>query len=227
MKVIGNPNKNNSMLKKLISNLNIDEKYLKSNSNFRNEIILKINKNMTVLDVGKSMRDHFVKINCKEIKTLDVNIFDDYPDIQFDLSEEVEIEKTELNEKFDAIICLAVLEHVYNPFIAIQNLRKMLNENGTIYGYVPFLYHYHAPQDLYFQDYFRFTKDGLAYLLKDFKEVKIYPVRGRLSSAMHVLFGSFWKKTFEKFKVNIFLDRFFSKEKNLKQSGGFNFIANK
>ena len=53
---------------------------------------------MTVLDVGKSMRDHFVKINCKEIKTLDVNIFDDYPDIQFDLSEEVEIEKTELNE---------------------------------------------------------------------------------------------------------------------------------
>ena len=31
----------------------------------------------------------------------------------------MEIEKTELYERFDAIICLAVLEHVYNPFIAI------------------------------------------------------------------------------------------------------------
>lgn len=224
-KIIGNPNKNKLLLKKFISKLNIDEKYLKSDLNFRTEIIKKINKNMRVLDVGKSMRDDFVKISCKEIKTLDINIFEDYPDIQFDLSEEIEIEKTELNKKFDIIICLAVLEHVYNPFNAIQNLRKMLKGRGIIYGYVPFLYHYHAPQDLNFQDYYRFTKDGLAYLLRDFKQVKIYPVRGRLSSAMHVLFGSFWKKTFEKFKVNSFLDNFFSKEKNLKQTGGFNFIA--
>jgi hypothetical protein len=34
-----------------------------------------------------------------------------------------------------------------------------------------------------------------------------------------------WKKTFEKFKVNLILDSFFSKEKNSKQTGGFNFIA--
>lgn len=225
--IIGNPNKNKLLLKKLISNLHIDEKYIKTNLNFRNQIIQKINQNMTVLDVGKSMRHEFVKINCKEILTLDINIFEDYPDIQFDLSEEVEIEKTNLNQKFDVIICLAVLEHVYNPFTAIKNLRKMLKHKGIIYGYVPFLYHYHAPRDLNFQDYYRFTKDGLAYLLRDFEEVKIFPVRGRISSAMHVLFGSFWKKTFEKFKINFFLDRFFSKEKNSKQTGGFNFIASK
>ena len=142
-----------------------------------------------------------------------------------DLSEEVEIEKTELYKKFDVIICLAVLEHVHNPFIAIQNIKKMLNHNGIIFGYVPFLYHYHAPQDLYFQDYYRYSKDGLAYLLKDFKDVKIYPVRGRLSSSMHILFGSVWKKTFEKLKFNLFLDRFFSKNKNSMQAGGYNFIA--
>jgi SAM-dependent methyltransferase len=223
--IIGNPNKNKLLQKKLISRINIDKKYLNSHLNFRNEILKKINKNMKVLDVGKSMRDDFIKISCKEIITLDINIFEDYPDVQFDLSEKIEIEKTELNQKFDVIICLAVLEHVYNPFNAIQNLRKMLNHGGVIYGYVPFLYHYHAPKDLNFQDYYRFTKDGLAYLLKDFKKVKIYPVRGRLSSAMHILFGSLWKKTFEKFKVNLILDSFFSKEKNSKQTGGFNFIA--
>ena len=62
-------------------------------------------------------------------------------------------------------------------------------------------------------------------LPENFKDVKIYPVRGRLSSAMHILFGSMWKKTFEKLKFNLFLDRFFSKNKNSMQTGGYNFIA--
>jgi SAM-dependent methyltransferase len=225
MKIFGNPDDKKFKLKNLMFNLNIDEKYLKSDLNFRNEIIDKIKNNMRVLDIGKSMRGEFQKIKCKEIKTLDINIFENYPDIQFDLSEEIEIEKTELYERFDVIICLAILEHVYNPFIAIQNIKKMLTHNGIIFGYVPFLYHYHAPQDLYFQDYYRYSKDGLAYLLKDFKDVKIYPVRGRLSSAMHILFGSIWKKTFEKLKFNLFLDSFFSKNKNSMQAGGYNFIA--
>ncbi len=225
MKIIGNPNKNNTKLKKLITNLVIDEKYLKSNLNFRHEIINLINEDMTVLDIGKSMRNDFEKIKCKEIKTLDINIFDDYPDIQFDLSEKIEIEKTEIYKKFDAVICIAVLEHVHDPFIALNNVNKMLKDNGILFGYVPFLYHYHAPNDLHFQDYYRFTKDGLAYLLKDFKKLKIYPVRGRLSSSMHILFGSLWKKTFEKYKFNQLIDKFFSKNKNSKQAGGFNFIA--
>ena len=225
MKIIGDPNNKKLELKNLILNSNIDEKYLKSDLDFRDQIIDTIKNYMCVLDIGKSMRGHFKKIKCKEIKTLDINIFENYPDIQMDLSEEVEIEKTELYKKFDVIICLAVLEHVHNPFIAIQNIKKMLNHNGIIFGYVPFLYHYHAPQDLYFQDYYRYSKDGLAYLLKDFKDVKIYPVRGRLSSSMHILFGSVWKKTFEKLKFNLFLDRFFSKNKNSMQAGGYNFIA--
>ena len=225
MKIIGNPNKNNLKIKDLISNLNIDEKYLKSNLNFRDEIISVINNNMTVLDIGKSMRENFNKIKCKEIQTLDINIFEDYPDIQFDLSEKVTIEQNDIYKKFDAIICLAVLEHVYDPFIAIKNINKMLKDNGILFGYVPFLYHYHAPENLYFQDFYRYSKDGLAYLLKDFKEVKIYPVRGRLSSAFHVMFGSIWKKNFEKYRFNQLLDKFFSKNKNMKQAGGFNFIA--
>ena len=42
MKIIGNPDDNKFKLKNLIFNLNIDEKYLKSDLNFRNEIIDKI-----------------------------------------------------------------------------------------------------------------------------------------------------------------------------------------
>ena len=180
---------------------------------------------MTILDIGKSMRDKYEKIECREKKTLDLNIFDDYPDYQFDLSCELINENSILYNKFDAVICLAVLEHVYNPFIAINNIKSMLKKDGIIFGYIPFLYHYHAPENLEFQDFFRYSKDGVAFLLKDFKEVKLYPVRGRLSSSMHILMGSSWKKYFEKFKINRLIDKFSSNEKNKTQCGGYNFIA--
>ena len=227
MKIIGNPNLKINQLKNLISNLNIDEKYLINKKEFRNEILENINNNMIILDIGKSMREQYDNINCAEKKTLDINLFENYPDYQLDLSEEIDIERTELNEKFDVIICLAVLDHVYNPFIAIKNLKQMLKKGGVIYGYVPFLYHYHAPEDLYFQDYYRYSKDGLAYLFREFDNLKLYPLRGRLSSSMNILFGSLWKRTFEKFYFNQILDKLTSKNKNFKQTGGFNFIATK
>ncbi len=227
MKIIGNPNLKKNQLKNLIMSLNIDEKYLINKKEFRNEILENINNNMIILDIGKSMREQYDNINCAEKKTLDINLFENYPDFLLDLSEEIDIEKTELNEKFDVIICLAVLEHVYNPFVAIKNLRQMLKKGGVIYGYVPFLYHYHAPENLYFQDYYRYSKDGLAYLFREFNNLKLYPLRGRLSSSMNILFGSLWKRTFEKFYFNQILDKLVSKNKNFKQTGGFNFVATK
>ncbi len=223
IKIIGNPLSKNSNLKEIHKKIVIEDKFLKKKIEFRNEILSEIKGDMDVLDIGKSSRDLYDRIVCKSKKTLDINIFEDYPDYQFDLSEKINIEKTELNEKFDVIICLAVLEHVYDPFIAINNLRKMLKKDGVIYGYVPFLYHYHAPEDLAFQDFYRFTKDGLAYLFKDFKSITLYPLRGRLSSAMHTVFGSLWKKTFEKYHFNPFIDKFFSKKSNIDQAGGYNF----
>ena len=82
----------------------------------------------------------------------------------------------------------------------------MLKESGKIYGFVPYLYNYHAPIDLKFQDYFRFSKDSLAYLFKDFTQVELFPYRGRLSSSLHMLFGNKWKKYIEKTKLNLFLE---------------------
>ena len=104
-------------------------------------------------------------------------------------------------------------------------LKKMLKDGGKIYGMVPYLYHYHAPKDLKFQDYFRFSKDALAYLFKDFKEIELYPVRGRISTPFNIMFAGRWKKYIEKTNLNIFLDKFANNEKNLKQCSGFNFIV--
>ena len=223
-KIIGNPNLTNNELVKIINRTKTNNFYIKNNKDFRDRIIDNIVLEDCVVDIGKSMREKFVNINCKKIETLDVNDYGDYPDILFDIcSDDLDI----LENRYDKIICIAILEHVYNPFKAINNLKKMLKPNGIIYGYVPYLYHYHAPKDLKFQDYFRFSKDALSYLFKDFKDVELFPVRGRFSSPLNLLFAGRWKKYMDKTGINILLDKLTSDEKNLKQCSGFNFIIKK
>ena len=222
-KVIGKPSEINKKLISLIERIKINNFYLEKNKDFRDQILSDINIKDNVLDIGKAMRNRHNKIECKDLETLDVNDFGSYPDIVCDICSDV----TDLENRYDKIICIAILEHVYDPFKAVFNLKKMLKNNGKIYGYVPYLFYYHAPQDLKFQDYFRFSKDALAYLFKDFSDVELYPVRGRISSSFNMMFAGRWKKYMEKTNINIFLDKFSSNEKNLKQCSGFNFIIKK
>jgi SAM-dependent methyltransferase len=219
---IGNPEVKNSELIKLIKNVQINQYYLNNQKDFRDQILLNVQKNDSVLDIGKGMREKFDMINCSNLETLDVNEYDDYPDILFDLCGEI---NENMKNSYDTIICLAVLEHVYNPFKAIENITKLLKDGGKVYGMVPYLYHYHAPNNLKFQDYFRFSKDALSYLFKDFKEVELYPIRGKISTSLNILMEGKWKKYIEKTKINIFLNKFFNK--NLNQCSGYNFILKK
>tara|TARA_B110000881_G_C18534153_1_gene494777 strand:- start:534 stop:1208 length:675 start_codon:yes stop_codon:yes gene_type:complete len=222
-KIIGNPNKTNQEIINLIKKTKINNYFLKNKKDFRDKILEEISPNDHVVDIGMAMRDKHKKIKSALLQTLDVNDFGDYPDIICDICSNI----NGLEKKYDKIICLAILEHVYNPFKAIENLRSMLKDNGIIYGFVPYLYKYHAPMDLKYQDYFRFSKDTLAYLFKDFNDVELFPLRGRLSSALHMLFGNKWKKYVEKTKLNFFLDSFISDEINFKQCSGFYFIVKK
>ena len=222
-KVLGNPNEINKRLIAFIERVKINDFYLKNKKDFRNQILKDIKSNDNVLDIGKAMREKYNEIKCNSLETLDFNDFGSYPDIICDICSDI----TGLENKYDKIICIAILEHVYDPFKAVSNLRSMLKENGVIYGMVPYLYHYHAPKDLKFQDYFRFSKDALAYLFKDFKNVELYPIRGRVSSSLHLMFAGRWKNYMEKTNINAFLDKFSTNEKNSKQCSGFNFILKK
>ena len=118
----------------IIKKTKLDNYYIDHNEDFRERIVKFIDVNDEVLDIGKSSRNYFNKINCKRIITLDMNQFEDYPDIVFDLCDNL---NDDLVEKFDKIICIAILEHVYNPFKAVENLKKILKPGGVIYGYVP------------------------------------------------------------------------------------------
>ena len=222
-RILGKPNETNNKLISLIQRVKINNFYLRNRKDFRDQILSSINIQDDVLDIGKAMRDRHQKIISKSLETLDVNDFGTYPDIVGDICSDL----ASLENKYDKIICIAILEHVYDPFRAVSNLKMMLKNGGKVFGYVPYLYHYHAPDDLKFQDYFRFSKDALAYLFKDFSEVELYPIRGRISSSFHMMFAGRWKKYMEKTNINIFLDKFSSNEKNHKQCSGFNFILKK
>ena len=136
-KIIGNPSLKNQYLIDLITRTKINPYYLKNNLDFRDRILKDISSNDIVVDCGKAMRDKFYDISCQLAETLDAYDYGDYPDIIFDLCSD---NANELQNRYDKIICIAVLEHVYDPFKAINNLRSMLKTDGVMYGMVPYIY---------------------------------------------------------------------------------------
>ena len=120
-KVIGLPTETNKKLVDLIKKTKINNYYIRNQADFRKRIVEDVKFDDDVLDVGKGMRDKFTNLKSKKITTIDVNDFGDYPDIIYDICSDPD---ENLVEKFDKIICLAVLEHVYDPFAAVKNIRK-------------------------------------------------------------------------------------------------------
>lgn len=136
-----------------------------------------------ILDFGDSSRalsELFEKeLQGKKRTTVDINA--DYgPDVVADICD--------LNmfadASIDGIILAAVLEHVYNPFKAVEEVMRVLKPGGKLYVYVPWMYRYHAPERE-FSDYYRFSKDGVRYLFKDFSKLELCPVRGHMETVLN------------------------------------------
>lgn len=115
-----------------------------------------------ILDVGASMRDRLGALEGR-VETLDLNDFGDYPDILGDVCSPF---PEDMHGRYDAVIALAILEHVYDPPAAVANFGRALRPGGRLFLYVPWLWRYHGPKNLLFQDYQRLSRDGMAYLLR-------------------------------------------------------------
>lgn len=218
----------NDTLRAIIQRAKIDSTYLYTSDDLAEEKIRFLAANAEkILDVGKSSRERFAYFHHGQALTLDINRFEDYPDIVDDLCHP----EHDFTEAFDGIICLAVIEHVYDPRAAVGNLYTMLKPGSYCFAYVPFLYRYHAPVDLKYQDFFRYTRDGVAYLFRDFSEVTIYPSRGGYSTILNLL-GP-WKSHVERRfgqGINRRIDQlgnFIHKRSNQLQASGYFIWARK
>ena len=59
--------------------------------------------------------------------------------------------------EFDSIICMCVLEHIYDFHKAIKNMYKALKPNGNVIISIPLLYPLHDEP----HDYWRFTEHSI------------------------------------------------------------------
>jgi len=65
------------------------------------------------------------------------------------------------SESFDTILCTEVLEHIENPFNALQEIYRVLKKNGTLILTVPFMVPLHEQP----YDFYRFTPFSIEMLI--------------------------------------------------------------
>ncbi len=175
-----------------IKRCSIDHGYAYDSAGLLNEKLRFMAANCSmVLDVGQSTRDRLSVFDREKIETTNITLEQQPADIIDDICAPSRLKEG----RYDGIVCLSVLEHVYDPFAAIEQIHRLLQSGGYLLLHLPFLFRYHAPRDLSFTDGYRFSRDGLAWLLRDFSEVRLYPIRGPYSSILNL--NKFWKKSIE------------------------------
>lgn len=104
-----------------------------------------------------------------------VHIFEDVAEFrQTDMNPEfgheiLDITAMDINREYDLILCLNVLEHVYDFQTAIQNLHRALKDGGRLVVAVPFAFPMHDEP----HDYYRYTEFALRRMLADFQNIDL------------------------------------------------------
>jgi len=79
----------------------------------------------------------------------------------------------------DGVLCIEVLEHVPNPGAAIGEVHRVLRKGGQLLLTTPFMVGYHGKAGEY-GDFYRYTDEGLRYLLRQFRCIEVWPKGGAL-----------------------------------------------
>ena len=96
--------------------------------------------------------------------------------IVLDYDNGIDLAKPIKGKKFDAGICMDLLEHTENPFIVAKNISNSLNKGAVLFVTAPFVWELHRhPIDCW-----RFCPQGLTRLFPDMKPVELAIVRDRV-----------------------------------------------
>lgn len=83
--------------------------------------------------------------------------------------EALDITTMDIESEYDIILCLNVLEHVFDTATAVANLRRALVPGGMLYVAVPFMFPLHDEP----HDYWRFTEHALRQTMAEFALVDV------------------------------------------------------
>jgi SAM-dependent methyltransferase len=145
----------------------------KTKQNFSN-IIKKLKKisNPRILIVGGGSLGVGVDLFYKNFKD-NILSFDVYDSIYVDFI--ADATSIPLKDKsFDFVLIQAVLEHVHNPNLVVNEIYRILKNNGLVYAETPFLQHVHEGA----YDFTRFTVLGHRMLFKKFEKISIGHIGG-------------------------------------------------
>ncbi len=139
--------------------------------------------NGTILDLGCGEKP-FIKYFKKDIDYIGVDID---PKSSADFIVKPIDRLPFVNNTFDAVISLQVIEHVENLEFFNDEIKRVLKKDGTLVISVPFLYNVHGLPN----DFRRFTLEGLKKLyINDFDIIKIKKVGGIITT-LNLLFLNF------------------------------------
>ena len=87
------------------------------------------------------------------------------------------------SDYFDTIIATEVLEHLYDPEKAVNEMYRLLKSGGVCIASTRFIYPYHGGP----HDYYRFTWDSLNYIFDRFAEVEVVSHGNRFQSIWQLM----------------------------------------
>lgn len=138
-----------------------------------------------VLDLGGSRRSGYHELIKGEHEITVINLDPDtMPDVLADLEQPLSLS----SERFDAVLAINILEHLYNYLGLVSESYRVLKPSGRIIIGVPFLMPVHPSP----QDYWRFADSALRGLLRDagFHDIEIIPLGyGPFSAATHMQYN--------------------------------------
>ncbi|MCK5021971.1 MAG: methyltransferase domain-containing protein [Candidatus Pacebacteria bacterium] len=162
----------------------------------------------SILDLGGNSNSEYHKLIKGEHIVTTVNINPEYGcDMVFDIQKNFPIE----SEKFDAVLSMNVLEHIYKFDNVISETSRILKKGGKFVFTVPYMHHIHGSPD----DYFRYTRSAIERMLKDhnFTNIEIDEIGLGVFSLFYQsiagVFPTFLKLIFK--NIAVFIDKLFYK----------------
>ena len=141
--------------------------------------------NGVILDLGGSKNAGYHKLIQGEHTFITVDLDKEQGcDIQADLDKPFPME----SNKYDAVLCMNILEHIFNYQQFLNESRRVLRDDGKFIMLVPFLIQIHPSP----HDYFRFSSEALRRILElaGFHSIEIEPIgRGSFTAASQLQYN--------------------------------------